>query len=97
MQQILMILSYIIQSNSPIVGIEELEINLSPPTQALIFNDLLKLVKGGSGIVKQIFLTSHSPHIAKRNEASRRKVWMENGSTTINKPSEAETTAWFKN
>jgi AAA15 family ATPase/GTPase len=95
-QQILIILSYIIQSNAPIVGIEELEINLSPKTQSLIFNDLLQLVKKEDSPVKQIFLTSHSPHIAKRNEAARRGVWMENGETHVKKPSEADIADFFR-
>jgi predicted ATP-dependent endonuclease of OLD family len=95
-QQILMILAYIAQSNSPIVGIEELEINLSPKTQSLILNDLLKLIQLENSIVKQIFLTTHSPHIAKRNEAQRRGVWMEKGITKVKKPSEAEIGDFFK-
>jgi AAA15 family ATPase/GTPase len=95
-QQILIILSYINQSNSSIIGIEELEINLSPKTQSLIFDNLLRLVNIKDGYVKQIFLTSHSPHIAKRNEAARRGVWMENGETKVKKPSEADIESFFK-
>ena len=95
-QQILIILSYIINSKSPIIGIEELEINLSPNTQSKIFNRLLELVNLESGPVKQIFLTSHSPHIAKRNEAQRRFVSMdEQGQTKICKPSETEINTYF--
>ncbi len=95
-QQILMMLAYIAQANSPFVGIEELEINLSPKTQGLIVTDLLELVNSKNGIVKQIFLTTHSPHIAKRNDAERRGVSMENGETKVKKPSEANIVDFFK-
>jgi AAA15 family ATPase/GTPase len=94
-QQILMILAYIAQSNSPFVGVEELEINLSPKTQSLIFNDLFKLVNSEISPIKQIFLTTHSPHLAKRNDAQRRGVWMDNGETKVKKPSEAEVNDFF--
>ena len=94
-QQILMILAYIAQSNSPFVGVEELEINLSPKTQSLIFNDLFELVNSKNSPIKQIFLTTHSPHLAKRNDAQRRGVWMDNGETKVKKPSEAEMNDFF--
>jgi ABC-type lipoprotein export system ATPase subunit len=95
-QQILMILAYIAQSNSPFVGIEELEINLSPKTQSLIFNDLFELVNSKNSPIKQLFLTTHSPHLAKRNETQRRGVLMEKGETKVKKPSEAEIIDFFK-
>ncbi|HLF24947.1 MAG TPA: AAA family ATPase [Anaerolineae bacterium] len=95
-QQILMILSYVAASNSPIIGIEELEINLSPEKQAAIFNSLHKLVGTKDSPVTQIFLTTHSPHIARRNEAERRGVWMANGETHVKRPREAEVTRFFR-
>ena len=94
-QQILTILSYITQANSPIVGIEELEINLSPKTQKLVVTSLLELINSRSSVVRQIIFTTHSPHIGKRNEAERRGVWMEKGETKVKKPSEAEVTGFF--
>jgi len=51
-QQILTILSYITQANSPIVGIEELEINLSPNTQKLLVTSLLELINSQSSVVE---------------------------------------------
>jgi len=74
-QQLLMILAYVAVSKAPIAGIEELEINLSPPSQTAIFNDLMRIIEAG-GPIKQIFLTTHSPTIAKRKEAAVRAVSM---------------------
>jgi hypothetical protein len=96
-QQILTILAYIAQANSPLVGIEELEINLSPETQKKLVNSLLELVKSKSSPVRQIFFTTHSPHIGKRNEAQRRGVWIENDETKVKKPTEAEVKKFFSN
>lgn len=95
-QQILTILSYITQANSPIIGIEELEINLSPNTQRVLITNLLELINSESTAVRQIIFTTHSPHIGKRNEAQRRCVSMENGETKVTRPSEAETTGFFR-
>lgn len=94
-QQILMILAYISKAKSPIVGIEEIEINLSPTTQKRLVTSLLELINSETSIVKQIFFTTHSPHVGKRNEAERRGVSMENGQTKVKKPSEAEVSDFF--
>lgn len=94
-QQILMILAYIAKANSPIIGIEELEINLSPHTQKLLVTSLLELINSKSSVVRQIILTTHSPHIGKRNEAQRRGVWMEKGETKVKKPTEAAIIDFF--
>lgn len=94
-QQILTILSYIAQANSPFVGIEELEINLSPETQRKLVTSLLRLLDSKTSPVRQIFFTTHSPHIGKRNEAERRGVWMENNETIVKKPSEADLRNFF--
>jgi AAA15 family ATPase/GTPase len=94
-QQILTILSYITRSNSPFVGIEELEINLSPRTQKVLVTNLLELINSRTSVVRQIILVTHSPHIGKRNEAERRGVWIERGETNVKKSSEAQVTEFF--
>jgi len=97
-QQILLILSYVAESSSPLVGIEEMEMNLSPKSQAAIFSSLHQLIyRTEASPINQIFLTTHSPHIAKRDEAQRRGVWMESGETKVKKPSEAEVKDFFEN
>jgi len=95
-QQLLMILAYVAVSKAPIVGIEELEINLSPQSQTAIFNDLLRIIQGG-GPIKQIFLTTHSPTIAKRNEAAVRAISMNaNEETEVSLRSEGQVHDFFK-
>lgn len=95
-QQLLMILAYVAVSKAPIVGIEELEINLSPQSQTAIFNDLLRIIEAG-GPIKQIFLTTHSPTIAKRNEAAVRAVSMNaNEETEVSLRSEGQVKDFFK-
>ncbi len=94
-QQLLMILAYVAVSKTPIVGIEELEINLSPQSQTAIFNDLMGIINAG-GPIKQIFLTTHSPTIAKRNEAAVRAVSMnDNEETEVSLRSEGQVGDFF--
>lgn len=95
-QQILMILAYVTKANAPFVGIEEIEINLSPATQKVLVTSLMELINSRTSVVRQIFFTTHSPHVGKRNEAERRGVWMENGETKVKKPSEADVTDFFR-
>jgi AAA15 family ATPase/GTPase len=95
-QQILTILAYVIRADSQFVGIEELEINLSPKTQKVLVTNLLQLLKSKSSVVRQIIFITHSPHIGKRNEAERRGVWMEKGETKVKKPSEAQIKEFFE-
>jgi len=95
-QQLLMILAYVAVSKAPIVGIEELEINLSPQSQTAIFNDLLRIIQAG-GPIKQIFLTTHSPTIAKRNEAAVRAISMNaNEETEVSLRTEGQVHDFFK-
>lgn len=91
MQQILIILSYIEKSNSPFVGIEEIEINLSPQSQHEIFQTLYDLVfTVKKSPINQVFLTTHSPQIARQKQVQQRGVWMdEHGGSKAAKPSEA--------
>jgi hypothetical protein len=62
-----------------------------------VFNILFDLVyKDKNGMINQVFLTTHSPFIAKRDQASRRGVWIENNKTVVKIPSEAEVTEFFE-
>jgi hypothetical protein len=95
-QQLLMILAYVVVSKSPIVGIEEIEINLSPKSQTSIFNSLNSVIDV-RGPIKQIFLTTHSPTIAKREEAACRGVWLDDeGETQVAVRTEAEVRDFFR-
>lgn len=62
LKQTIILLSNIISNRSAkIFGIEELELNLSPENQKLIFEKLLEMKKKENSGFDQIFLTSHSP------------------------------------
>jgi hypothetical protein len=71
-QQILILLSQIaarvFKSKTRILGIEELELNLSPNLQIEVFNMLEKMANEPdiSGF-SQVFLTSHSPYLCKKD------------------------------
>jgi hypothetical protein len=91
-QQILMILSYIAQYDSPFVGIEELETNLSPKSQTSILRNFFDLVyQKNDSLINQIFLTTHSPYMATgvSNKIDRRLVSMsKDGETQVSDPTE---------
>jgi AAA15 family ATPase/GTPase len=95
LQQLLMMLAYVVVHKSPILGIEELEINLSPKSQRSIFNTLKEIIQSG-GPIKQIFLTTHSPIIAKRNEATLRGVWInDQGESSVAVKTQAQVDEFF--
>ena len=68
-QQILMLLSRILTRRTNIMGIEEVELNLSPSLQ----NKTLSVIKGIVADLElpkdQMFLTSHSSHLGSRQDA----------------------------
>lgn len=68
-QQVLMLLSNIANSDAKIVGFEELELNLSPRMQSETLNKLKELAGPPSGSVDQFLLTSHSMHLSRREDA----------------------------
>jgi predicted ATP-dependent endonuclease of OLD family len=74
-QQILFILSRFERfrferKESKIVGVEELELNLSPSLQNAAFNYIkTKIGNGPSDYCSQIFITSHSMHLGVRADA----------------------------
>jgi len=69
---------------------------MNTKTQKETVTSLLELVDSKSSVVRQIIITTHSPHIGKRNEAQRRGVLMDKGETKVKKPREAEVTDFFK-
>lgn len=67
-QQILMLLSSISYSQARIIGIEEIELNLSPSLQNRTLSMLREIVGSGKGAIDQLFLTSHSMHLSERQD-----------------------------
>ncbi len=94
-QQILVILAYITQSKAAIIGIEELEVNLSPQTQKSIFHTLKQLINTSSSNVSQVFLPTHSTIIASRPHVEKRQVTIANGETVVEKPTDENYTDFF--
>jgi hypothetical protein len=69
-QQILMLLSNISCSKARILGIEEIELNLSPSLQNRTVSMLRELIaKSDERLVDQFLLTSHSMHLGRREDA----------------------------
>ena len=70
-QQMLVLLGYIAESNAAIVAVEEPELNLSFKNQDQIVQILRQLVEDKDESTYQILLTSHSDHIGSRDDFSR--------------------------
>ena len=67
--QILLLLSNIVCSKAKIIGIEEIELNLSPSLQHRTVTMLKGLVgKSPEKQINQLFLTSHSFHLSTRQD-----------------------------
>lgn len=98
-QQILIVLAYLAQSKAPFVGIEEIEINLSPQTQKSIFDMIIRLMKLPKSQISQIFLPTHSQIIATRKfpgaTIEQRQVTIEEGKTVVEKRTDENITDFF--
>ncbi len=66
LQQIIYIVASVVNSRGKMVGIEELEQNLSPEAQHTVFEMLKQFAGNGQGGLSQLFITSHSPVFAER-------------------------------
>lgn len=82
-QQTLVLLGYIAESNAAIVAVEEPELNLSFRNQDLIVNILRTLVENTGESPHQILLTSHSDHIGSREDLKQYHVEKANGTDTV--------------
>lgn len=84
-QQLLMLLSHIASCNSHIVGIEELEINLSPRLQKDVLKKILSFLSSETSPINQLFLVSHSEEFDVKEEKNIRKFYttVSNGVTKV--------------
>ncbi len=82
-QQIIVLLGYIAESNAAVVAIEEPELNLSFKNQDLVVNILRQLVERVGEAPHQILLTSHSDHIGSRDDLEQYRVEKEGGTDTV--------------
>ena len=82
-QQIIVLLGFIAESNAAIIAVEEPELNLSFNNQDLIVNILRGLVEDPNELPHQILLTSHSDHIGSREDLHCFHVEKNNGTDTV--------------
>jgi hypothetical protein len=84
-QQFLYIISNLVLNKRKMLGIEELEINLSPTAQKMIFEKLKKHIYSSSDLVSQAIITSHSDYFKGRGDVRCYGV-EHNGAHTVVKP-----------
>ena len=84
-QQILYIIASLVLNKKKMMGIEELEINLSPAAQKMVFEKLKRHIYEGSDLISQIIITSHSDYFKGRTDVRRYSV-EHNSQETIIKP-----------
>lgn len=95
-QQILYIIANLVLNKKKMMGIEELEINLSPTAQKMVFEKLKHHIYKSSDLISQIIITSHSDYFKGRTDVRRYSV-DHNGQETIVKPlTEVARKSFFK-
>lgn len=94
-QQLLFILTALYTSNSRIVLIEELELNLSPRYQRELFNILRALIDDGK--IDQVFFTTHSKYFNHRSDFSIYEVTISHlGVSKVLKATKTKKNIFFK-
>ncbi|MGO9008798.1 MAG: AAA family ATPase [Bryobacteraceae bacterium] len=96
-QQVLYIIANLVLSKSKMMGIEELEINLSPALQRTIFEKLKKHIFEGGDLASQIIITSHSEYFSPHRTDVRCYGVEHNGAhTTVTPWTQSKRTDFFK-
>jgi len=67
-QQILLLIANLVDSKARMIGIEEVETNLSPALQNRMLWIFKEMVADPERSIDQLFLTSHSEHLSTRND-----------------------------
>ncbi len=94
-QQLLFILASLFVTNSKVILIEELELNLSPRYQKEFFKILWALITDGR--IDQVFFTTHSSYFDHRNDFSVYEVSVDKrGATKVNKVTKTQKNVFFK-
>ena len=81
-QQILVLLGYILSSRASVIAIEEPELNLSFSSQDALVTVLTGLLNCDDSTVSQVLLASHSDHIGSRSELKQIHVENHDGRGT---------------
>lgn len=84
-QQFLYIIAILVLNKGKMLGIEGLEINLSPAAQKMLFEKLKHHIYKGSDLVRQIIITSHSDYFKGRRDVRCYGV-EHNGAHTVVRP-----------
>lgn len=92
-QQLLYIVAHMVFHRKKMLGIEELEINLSPVAQKKLFEKLKSLIYQSSGLINQVIITSHSDYFARRQDVRCYSIEHDGQKTVVNGWSKA---AWNK-
>ena len=82
-QQLLILIGYITESNSSVLCVEEPELNLSFKNQDMLINILRDQVKDNDSSIEQTLITSHSDHVGSRADFTRFHVEKENTTDTV--------------
>jgi AAA15 family ATPase/GTPase len=95
-QQMLYIIANLVLNKGKMLGIEELEINLSPTAQKMVFEKLKRHIYGESDLVKQVIITSHSDYFQGRQDVRCYGVEHNGQHTTVGKWTEGRGRQFFK-
>jgi predicted ATPase len=94
-QQILYIIANLVLNKKKMMGIEELEINLSPTAQKIVFEKLKRHIYKGSDLISQIIITSHSDYFEGRTDVRRYSVKHDGNETIVEPLTEATWKGFF--
>ena len=95
-QQILVLLGYILSSRASVIAIEEPELNLSFSNQDALVTLLTGLLECDDSAVSQVLLASHSDHIGSRDELKQIHVENPDGrGTKVRKFTRSDRSALF--
>jgi predicted ATPase len=95
-QQMLYIIANLVLNKGRMLGIEELEINLSPTAQQTIFEKLKQHVQKDSDLVTQVIITSHSNYFSGRQDVRCYEVQHNGRHTEVDKWTKARGRQFFK-
>jgi len=93
-QQILYTIASLVLNKKKMLGIEELEINLSPRMQTVLFEKLKYYINQGS-LANQIIITSHSDYFSGRTDVRCYGVEHNGMYTVVNSWSQAKKARFF--
>jgi hypothetical protein len=82
-QQTLYIIANLVLNKKKMMGIEELEINLSPTAQKNLFEKLKHHIYKGTDLISQIIITSHSDYFGGRGDVRCYNVKHDGLETTV--------------